>query len=219
MLRVQTENNVVRNSRDEQRRKESNGELNSPVHANTMPITSSGAIGHQRSKGEIEANSEERVMNNIAEEKVSEEKVPDSTTGTSETAIAPTPESPEVRHRKKKFNLFSKFKKNHNAEEDDSNNNNENDKDKKPKQRFTVMSQIRATIFNSWINILLLAAPIGIAVKYAHVNPVAVFVVNFIAIIPLAALLSYATEEIALRVGETLGGLLNASFGYANPAA
>ena len=38
--------------------------------------------------------------------------------------------------------------------------------------------------------------------------------VNFIAIIPLAALLSYSTEEIALRIGETLGGLMNATFGY-----
>lgn len=43
----------------------------------------------------------------------------------------------------------------------------------------------------------------------------AVFVVNFIAIIPLAAMLSYATEEIAMRTGETIGGLLNASFGNA----
>lgn len=42
-----------------------------------------------------------------------------------------------------------------------------------------------------------------------------VFVVNFIAIIPLAGMLSYATEEIALRTGEVMGGLLNASFGYA----
>ena len=56
-------------------------------------------------------------------------------------------------------------------------------------------------------------APVGIAMYYAHVNPVAVFVINFIAIIPLAGMLSYATEEIALRVGETLGGLLNATFG------
>jgi Ca2+:H+ antiporter len=32
---------------------------------------------------------------------------------------------------------------------------------------------------------------------------------------PLAAMLSYATEEIALRTGETLGGLLNATFGNA----
>ena len=39
--------------------------------------------------------------------------------------------------------------------------------------------------------------------------------VNFLAIIPLAGTLSYATEELAMRVGETLGGLLNASFGNA----
>ncbi|KAF9887018.1 hypothetical protein FE257_010634 [Aspergillus nanangensis] len=54
-----------------------------------------------------------------------------------------------------------------------------------------------------------------VACNYAHVDPVAVFVVNFIAIIPLAAMLSYATEEIALRTGDTIGGLLNASFGNA----
>lgn len=48
---------------------------------------------------------------------------------------------------------------------------------------------------------------------HPKVSPVVVFVINFLAIIPLAGILSYATEEIALRVGETLGGLLNASFG------
>lgn len=85
----------------------------------------------------------------------------------------------------------------------------------KNKPKFTAWSQIRATLFNSWINVLLIASPVGIAVYYAHVNPVAVFVINFIAIIPLAAMLSYATEEIALRTGEVLGGLLNASFGNA----
>ncbi|KAI9821630.1 MAG: hypothetical protein M1827_002211 [Pycnora praestabilis] len=85
----------------------------------------------------------------------------------------------------------------------------------KIKKKFTFWSQIQNTLFNSWINILLLAVPIGIIVKYLHIAPVGIFVVNFIAIIPLAALLSYATEEIALRVGETLGGLLNATFGNA----
>lgn len=30
---------------------------------------------------------------------------------------------------------------------------------------------------------------------------------------PLASLLSFATEELALRVGQTLGGLLNATLG------
>lgn len=80
-------------------------------------------------------------------------------------------------------------------------------------QEFTPWSQVRATVFNSWINVLLIFVPIGIAAKYAGLAPVAIFVLNFIAIIPLAALLSFATEELALRVGETLGGLLNASFG------
>ena len=85
----------------------------------------------------------------------------------------------------------------------------------KQKQKFTAMGQFRATVLNSWINILLIMCPVGIATYYAHVNPVAVFVINFIAIIPLAAMLSYATEEIALRTGEVIGGLLNASFGNA----
>ncbi|KKK24543.1 hypothetical protein AOCH_006063 [Aspergillus ochraceoroseus] len=99
------------------------------------------------------------------------------------------------------------------------------------KQKFTAVGQFKATVLNSWINVLLVAAPVGIALNYVNVDPVAVFVVNFIAIVyasdpssvdhranensPLAALLSYATEEIALRTGETFGGLLNATFGNA----
>jgi Ca2+:H+ antiporter len=38
---------------------------------------------------------------------------------------------------------------------------------------------------------------------------------NFIAIVPLAALLSNATEEVAIYCGEVIGGLLNATFGNA----
>ena len=83
----------------------------------------------------------------------------------------------------------------------------------KETQKFTVVSQLRATLFNSWINVLLIFVPIGIAVNYTGIPRVGVFVINFIAIIPLAAMLSYATEEIALRTGETIGGLLNATFG------
>ncbi len=84
---------------------------------------------------------------------------------------------------------------------------------KRDKQTFTAVGQFKATILNSYINILLVFVPIGIAVNYAGIAPVGVFVINFIAIIPLAAMLSYATEEIALRTGETIGGLLNATFG------
>ncbi|KAL9610782.1 MAG: hypothetical protein Q9167_004538 [Letrouitia subvulpina] len=92
----------------------------------------------------------------------------------------------------------------------------ESSKSKRPKQRFTFVGQLKATVFNSWINILLLMVPVGIAVHFTDkVTPIGVFVINFIAIIPLAAMLSYATEELALRTGETLGGLLNATFGNA----
>ncbi|KAI9765894.1 MAG: hypothetical protein M1840_007035 [Geoglossum simile] len=84
----------------------------------------------------------------------------------------------------------------------------------KQSQEFTFLGQIRATLFSSWINILLIFVPAGVIVHFLHVSPVVVFVVNFIAIIPLAAMLSFATEELSLRVGETLGGLLNATFGY-----
>ena len=55
--------------------------------------------------------------------------------------------------------------------------------------------------------------PAGITLNYLHISPIAIFVINFIAIIPLAAMLGYATEEIALYTGETFGGILNATFG------
>lgn len=85
-----------------------------------------------------------------------------------------------------------------------------------PKTPFTVANQLQRTFLNSWINVLLIAAPVGIAINYVKsVDRIAVFVVNFVAIIPLAAMLSFATEEIALRTGEVLGGLLNATFGNA----
>jgi hypothetical protein len=76
--------------------------------------------------------------------------------------------------------------------------------------------QIRTVLFPHWytINWLLICSPVGIGLHFVKgINPLAPFLVNFIAIIPLAGMLSNATEELALRVGEVLGGLLNASFG------
>ncbi|KAI1122644.1 calcium/proton exchanger [Nemania abortiva] len=74
---------------------------------------------------------------------------------------------------------------------------------------------IKATLLSSPVNILLFAVPIGIIAGEAHWDPVAVFVINFFAIIPLAAVLSFATEQISAKLGEALGGLLNATFGNA----
>lgn len=67
----------------------------------------------------------------------------------------------------------------------------------------------------SWINILLVFVPIGIAVKIVDLKAEIVFAMNAIAIIPLAGLLAHATEVCAARVGDTWGAFLNVSFGNA----
>lgn len=72
-----------------------------------------------------------------------------------------------------------------------------------------------ATLVSNYINLLLVFVPLGIAAGIGGWSPTATFVLNFIAIMPLASLLSFATEELAATMGETLGGLLNATFGNA----
>ena len=71
------------------------------------------------------------------------------------------------------------------------------------------------TLASNYVNILLIFVPLGIIAGVAEWSPVSVFVLNFFAIIPLAGLLSFATEELSVKLGETLGGLMNATFGNA----
>lgn len=78
-----------------------------------------------------------------------------------------------------------------------------------------VLHLIYATLASNYVNVLLVFVPIGIIAGALHWNPTAVFILNFIAIIPLAALLSFATEELSAKLGQTLGGLMNATFGNA----
>ncbi len=65
------------------------------------------------------------------------------------------------------------------------------------------------------VNVLLVFVPLGIVAGEAGWDATTVFTLNFLAIIPLAAVLSFATEQISDHVGETFGGLLNATFGNA----
>lgn len=65
------------------------------------------------------------------------------------------------------------------------------------------------------LNILLLALPITLYFNYIDENLSMAFFSSLIAIMPLAFLMGRATEEIALRTTESLGGLLNATFGNA----
>lgn len=184
-----------------------------PRHAATTPNATS-------SKGSPSADEVNfpRASSPDLDEKAVKEQYHNTDETSSDTVTNGRPSQPEensVRQRvptddPEKHGIKSWFtRSSHKTENDDDNNNG------KDKQKFTPWSQVRATLFNSWINVLLIFSPLGIALYYAHVDPVVVFVVNFIAIIPLAAMLSYATEEIALRTGEVIGGLLNASFGNA----
>lgn len=66
-----------------------------------------------------------------------------------------------------------------------------------------------------YLNVLLISVPLGIVAYQCLWNPAKVFALNFLAIIPLAGILSFATEELAVHLGETLGGLLNATLGNA----
>ncbi|EGU76222.1 hypothetical protein FOXB_13267, partial [Fusarium oxysporum f. sp. conglutinans Fo5176] len=73
----------------------------------------------------------------------------------------------------------------------------------------------KVTLMSNYVNVLLPFVPLGIIAGMLSWSAAAVFSLNFIAIIPLAAVLSFATEEISIPLGETLGGLLNATFGNA----
>ncbi|MEC7744348.1 MAG: calcium/proton exchanger [Candidatus Thermoplasmatota archaeon] len=66
------------------------------------------------------------------------------------------------------------------------------------------------------LNVLLIALPITCYFAYsaAHDESMA-FVFSLLAIMPLAFLMGRATEEISLYTSESLGGLLNATFGNA----
>ena len=67
----------------------------------------------------------------------------------------------------------------------------------------------------SWINVLLVFVPLGIVAEHLHWPAIWIFSLNFLAIIPLAKILGDATEQVSFRLGQTLGGLLNATFGNA----
>jgi Ca2+:H+ antiporter len=66
------------------------------------------------------------------------------------------------------------------------------------------------------LNVLLVFVPIAIVLEYVvHAPAEWIFVTSCLAIIPLAGLMGKATEHLAERVGEGIGGLLNATFGNA----
>jgi len=72
-----------------------------------------------------------------------------------------------------------------------------------------------ANIFgdHKFLTSLLVAVPCGFAAHHMEAQPQVVFLFNFVAIIPLAWLIGKSTEDVAAKLGETAGGLMNATFG------
>lgn len=73
--------------------------------------------------------------------------------------------------------------------------------EKKFQKNISVKEGCMVIVKSSWVNVLLVFVPIGIASKFVW-SPTITFIMNFLAIIPLAKLLGFATEDIALRTGE-----------------
>ncbi|KAG8908530.1 hypothetical protein FRB99_005890 [Tulasnella sp. 403] len=76
-------------------------------------------------------------------------------------------------------------------------------------------SSLRFLLLGSWFNILLVFIPLSFISHHLHWDAGLRFAFSFIAIVPLAKLLGESTEQLAIKCGDTLGGLLNASFGNA----
>ncbi|KAK0388851.1 hypothetical protein NLU13_5094 [Sarocladium strictum] len=72
---------------------------------------------------------------------------------------------------------------------------------------------LREMFFSSRLNVLVFFVPIGAVLYFAKANPAVVFIANAVAIVPLSALLTDATERIANDSGDTVGALLNISLG------
>jgi Ca2+:H+ antiporter len=70
-------------------------------------------------------------------------------------------------------------------------------------------------ILESWLNALLVCAPVTLALELLHADPMWIFFSSALTIVPLAGLLGSATEQLTARVGAGIGGLLNASLGNA----
>ena len=80
---------------------------------------------------------------------------------------------------------------------------------------MSLAGQLSRAVTASWLNLLLVAAPISWWLYWSGDTSIWVFVSAAIALIPAAGLIGEATEELASHSGPTLGGFLNATFGNA----
>jgi Ca2+:H+ antiporter len=68
---------------------------------------------------------------------------------------------------------------------------------------------------DGWPYLLVPLIPLAVALEIGHASATVIFATSALGIIPTAALMGRATEELAARSGPGIGGLLNVTFGNA----
>ncbi|KAF2398462.1 calcium/proton exchanger [Trichodelitschia bisporula] len=79
--------------------------------------------------------------------------------------------------------------------------------------RTGLLGTVCQITFRTWLNVLLVFVPLGIAAESAGLTPTVIFALNALAIIPLTGLLAFATENVAQSLGVAMGAMLNVTFG------
>ncbi len=80
---------------------------------------------------------------------------------------------------------------------------------------MSIPRQLAKSLTGSWLNLLLIVAPISWFLAIRGDESIWLFVLAAVTLIPAAGLIGEATEELANRCGPSLGGFLNATFGNA----
>lgn len=141
LLPVKTEGNV-RSSIETRWRREMNEGVGGIDRAETLP-PASASTDRTRTRGDSGEDRELSQQPTQIEERINVSQ--DATVG-----------NDQAPRRRKFMDLFKS------GQSDESTwSTTETEKSKPGKSTFTVASQLRATIFNSWVNVLLIAAPVG----------------------------------------------------------
>src|SRR3954471_19482710 len=77
----------------------------------------------------------------------------------------------------------------------------------------SLLSRVMATV--GWSGLLIPFIPLAVVLDVVHAPATAIFFTSALGVIPTAALMGRATEELAARSGPGIGGLLNVTFGNA----
>jgi Ca2+/H+ antiporter len=76
-------------------------------------------------------------------------------------------------------------------------------------------AELKTLIVDGPLNLLLFCIPVAIATYYGDTAEAVPFLFALLALAPLAERLGFVTEQLSLHTNETVGGLLNATFGNA----